>query len=216
VTRTAKDSDIRVRASYSYLGFGPSPGQGALTTVGGNVVIGGNYAYAGFTFVSSPTTRVMIDPNVRVRGNGTYAGFEDVDGPLTVGELVEVYEAESGITGEGRITEIDADRELVYLSVDWASLGDDGSRQGPSVQGAMLYFTEEQSTSEEEWMSLVARPCLAYVGFSDTTIWVTAPAGSWSTGAVSPRYYSPFLEVSSRLEILQPYAALRDDRVVAA
>lgn len=216
MTRAAMDSGFRIRATYSYLGFGPYPGQGALPTAGGNVVIGGSYAYSGFSFVSSPTTRVRIDPNVRVRGNGTYAGFEDVDGPMAVGELVEVYEAESGITGEGRITEIDGDRQLVYLSVDWASLSEGGSQQGSSAQGTMLYFAEEQSTSEDEWMSLIARPCLAYVGLSDTTMWVTAPAGSWSAGVVSPGYHSPFLEVSSRLEMLQPYAALRDDRVVAA
>lgn len=67
-------------------------------------------------------TRVMIDPNVRVRGNGTYSGFEDVDGQMIVGELVEVYEPESGLVGSGRITEIDVERELVFLSVDWASL----------------------------------------------------------------------------------------------
>lgn len=72
--------------------------------------------------IAAGKTRIVIDPNVRVRGNGTYAGFEDVDGPIAVGEDVQVYEHESGLVGKGRVTEIDRERELVYLSVDWPSL----------------------------------------------------------------------------------------------
>jgi len=68
------------------------------------------------------STRVMIDLNVRVHGNATYVGFEDVDGPIAVGDEVVVFEPESGLEGSGRIVEIDADNELVYLSVDWAGL----------------------------------------------------------------------------------------------
>jgi hypothetical protein len=67
-------------------------------------------------------TMIEIDLNVRVRGNGTYAGFEDVTGSLSVGEQVEVFESESSLVGVGRVTEIDPVRQLVYLSVDWASL----------------------------------------------------------------------------------------------
>ncbi len=69
--------------------------------------------------------RIAIDPNVRVRGNGTYAGFEDVQGALTglqVGDAVEVFERESDLTGEGRVTEIDLARRLVYVSVEWSTL----------------------------------------------------------------------------------------------
>jgi len=74
--------------------------------------------------------RIAIDPNVRVRGNGTYAGFEDVQWALTglqvdglqVGDAVEVFERESDLTGEGRVTEIDGAKSLVYLSVDWSTL----------------------------------------------------------------------------------------------
>ncbi len=71
-------------------------------------------------------TRIMIDPNVRVRGNGTYAGFEDVRGPVSVGMDVQVYEPEAGIFGNGRVSEIDASRKLVFLSVDWESLSETG------------------------------------------------------------------------------------------
>jgi hypothetical protein len=78
-------------------------------------------------------TRIEIDLNVRARGNGTYAGFENVSGPLMVGEEVEVYESESGLAGSGHVTEIDTERELVFLSVDWASLTD---RQDPEPSPA--------------------------------------------------------------------------------
>ena len=67
-------------------------------------------------------TRIAIDPNVRVRGNGTYAGFEDVEGLPVVGGPVEVWEPESGVRGSGLIREIDRNRRLIYLDVDWASL----------------------------------------------------------------------------------------------
>lgn len=85
-------------------------------------------------------TCVKIDPNVRVRGNGTYAGLEDVDGPLAVGEEVQVVEPESELVGTGRVTEIDTARELVYLSLDWASLhGPDGQSGGEPWRVAWTY-----------------------------------------------------------------------------
>jgi hypothetical protein len=68
------------------------------------------------------TTRVAIDPNVRVRGNQTYAGFEDVTGPLALGTNVEVYEPETGLAGPAEVVEVDAERRLVYLAVEWAQL----------------------------------------------------------------------------------------------
>jgi hypothetical protein len=88
------------------------------------------------------TTRIEIDLNVRVRGNGTYAGFEDVVGPLAVGDEVEVYESESGLLGKGRVAEIDTVGELVYLSVDWATLTEQAAPQAElaeqtSAQGFM-------------------------------------------------------------------------------
>ena len=41
-------------------------------------------------------TRILIDLNVRVRGRQTLAGLEDAHGPIQVGQLVEVFEEESG------------------------------------------------------------------------------------------------------------------------
>jgi hypothetical protein len=66
--------------------------------------------------------RVTIDPNVRVRGNQTYAGLEDVHGTIAVGSHVEVYEAETGLIGPAEVTDIDHQRQLVYLAVDWEQL----------------------------------------------------------------------------------------------
>jgi hypothetical protein len=68
--------------------------------------------------------RIAIDPNVRVHGNETYAGYEDVTGNsgMVLGETVEVHEPESGICGLGQITELDSEKRLIYLAVDWSSL----------------------------------------------------------------------------------------------
>jgi hypothetical protein len=216
VTRSATDPSIRLHASYAYLGFGSRSGQTQYSTIGGNVVVGGTYVYTGFTYVSTPPTRITIDPNVRVRGNDTYAGFEDVNGPVAVGETVEVHEVESDLTGRGRITEIDAERQLVYLSVDWSSLTEESPQQAPSgTSTGIMLISAAESVTEDDWVHYVAAPCLACVGFSNTTLWVNAPVGSWWADTISPGYRPPYLEVTSRLEILQPYAALRDDRVVA-
>lgn len=75
-------------------------------------------------------TRVEIDPNVRVRRNWTFVGTEDVDGPIEVGQVVEVFESESGVVGVGQIQEIDAERRIVYLSVEWRSLATPGDPDG--------------------------------------------------------------------------------------
>lgn len=217
MTRSAADSNVRVHASYSYLGFGSRSGQTQTqySTVGGNVVVGGTYTYTGFNYVASQRTRVTIDPNVRVRGNDTYAGFEDVDGPIAVGEAVEVHEAESGLTGHGRVTEIDAERQLVYLSVDWPSLGDEVPRREPPVStSGFIFISASESLGDDDWMSHATTPSLTSVGFSSTTLWVHAPAGSCSAQAIPLGYRSPYLEVPSGLEIVQSYAALRD-RIVA-
>lgn len=67
-------------------------------------------------------TSVEIDPNVRVRGNQTRVGLEDADGPLEVGMDVVVLESESGLSGPGRVLEVDAARGLAFLEVEWAAL----------------------------------------------------------------------------------------------
>src|SRR5437773_1721960 len=82
-------------------------------------------------------TCVQIDLNVRVRGNGTFAGLEDVEGPLAVDDAVEVFEPESEVVARGTVTEIDAAKSLVYLSVDWATLHE-GIPQRHRVEDARM------------------------------------------------------------------------------
>src|SRR5437016_2086023 len=137
---TADNMVARVRVSYDYT-FGalnPTSFQAGQSLAGTNVYLGGSYTHASTQLVQQRRTRVEIDLNVRVRGNDTFVSFEDVSGPIAVGESVEVYESESGVSGEGKVTEIDGDRELVYLSVDWSSLREDGS---PSAYGDESAFS---------------------------------------------------------------------------
>lgn len=86
------------------------------------------------------TTRVRIDLNVRVRGNKTYVGFEDVYGPIAVGDLVHVFEPESGLEGEGRVTEIDPATQLVYLTVSWGALCERAPQLDTSSESGLLGY----------------------------------------------------------------------------
>ena len=129
MTFTADNMVTRVMVSYHLTtgSFNPSSFQAAQNLADTSIYLGSGYTHAGNQYVQKRRTRVEIDLNVRVRGNDTFVGFEDVSGPIAVGETVEVYESESGVSGEGRVTEIDSERQLIYLSVDWASLKEDGS-----------------------------------------------------------------------------------------
>lgn len=61
----------------------------------------------------------IIDPNVRVRDNQSYVGFEDVSRSVSAGEAIRVVEIEDGIQTEAVVTDVDIDRCLVYVAVDW-------------------------------------------------------------------------------------------------
>jgi hypothetical protein len=93
-------------------------------------------------------TRVEIDLNVRVRGNWTFSGLEDADGPVEVGDIVEVYEVESGLVGPGRVEEVDEASHLIYLSVDWDALHE------PELASAR-WFGGVLSTSQRQGVSTV-------------------------------------------------------------
>lgn len=73
-------------------------------------------------YADTPPTRVRIDLNVRLSGGRTRVGLEDADGPLTVGQPVEVYEAETGLHGPGRVTGVDEAKRLAYIAVPWGEL----------------------------------------------------------------------------------------------
>ena len=184
--RTANNMVARVRASYRYyptgLGtLGPLAPRSLAST---NVYLTAGYTYSGAQYVHQMRTRVEIDLNVRVRGNDTFVGFEDVDGPIAVGETVEVYETESGASGEGRITEIDGDRELIYLSVNWPSLTAEATSSTyeetttPTTRLLFIGASTAATTTtslQEPWFELVPRPCLADIGGGDAAMWITAP-----------------------------------------
>jgi len=214
VIRTGNQATVSVRADYTYGTWSTTNVTHRLANT--NVYIGAGFTYSGSQYVERRRTRVAIDPNVRVRGNGTYAGFEDVTGPIAVGEVVEVCEPESGIAGEGKVTEIDGDKELVYLSVEWSSLtADHSSRYEPATPFTQMLFIAEGPISgtrvEDDWLRLIARPCLADIGWADTTFWVTAPAvvGSFRSGVLSSGW-------SSQMEIRQLQVSPGSSRGVAA
>lgn len=91
-------------------------------------------------------TRVEIDLNIRVRGNWTLAGLEHADGPVSQGDSVEVYEPESGVTGPGRIEEVDNARRVIFLSVDWGALQLPGTSLAQQF-GAVLSFNRSSGVA---------------------------------------------------------------------
>lgn len=191
---------------YPAVGTEPAP----YATIGWSTVAEGGFSYAGHDLATSPQTRVAIDPNVRVRGNGTYAGFEDVDGAISLNEGVVVYEPESGLTGQGRVTDIDADRELIYLSVDWSSLVEEAPPQPPATPGFALYISAGQAASGHDWLELSAQPSVAYATLSGMTLQVTATAKGWWAANSPSRAGAHYLGIS------QPYAELNTHRMVVA
>jgi hypothetical protein len=175
-----------------------------------NVYVSPGYTYAGTQYIQRKRTRVEIDLNVRVRGNDTFVGFGDVSGPIAIGESVEVFESESGVSGEGRVTEIDGDRELVYLSVDWSSLKEDDSsscEETPASDSTQLLFIGTSSAtttsttamtntfSQQSWIELVPRPCLADISGNNAAIWITAPLYEPYSLLVPGQFSEPYIEL---------------------
>jgi hypothetical protein len=211
MTRITNDLNVCVRVNYAYTGclgvaqqaFLTYPEQSVRWGGGSEAWISGGH-YAGYEYTIEPRTRVAIDPNVRVRGNGTYVGFEDVSGPLVVGDQVEVYEVETSLTGLGRVTEIDSEKELVYLSVDWSSLSDEAESQIPhteSMSKRALFVPTATADSDNEpgWMKLAARPSLACLVASDVGVTVAASAFGWATGISNAWSFSASLSPSDRV-----------------
>ena len=79
--------------------------------------------------------RVEIDLNVRSGVDQTYAGFEDVTGDLpSVGDIVDVFESESGLVGIGQVLELRHEARIVVLGVRFSDL------THPLPSGARLVF----------------------------------------------------------------------------
>lgn len=70
------------------------------------------------------TVRILIDPNVRVMGNQTFSVVpEDADGPVATGDQVLAVWEGTGVTAPATVTDVDEDRHLVYLKVNWGAFG---------------------------------------------------------------------------------------------
>lgn len=63
----------------------------------------------------------MVDQGVLVRGGLAVADPRDTDGPVAVGDAVRVRDPRSGLTGRGRVVEINRLTLRLYLEVDWGS-----------------------------------------------------------------------------------------------
>lgn len=64
-------------------------------------------------------TVVYIDPNVRVRGNLTFSDRKPRHWPVKVGEEVTAVWEETSLASTGTVVEVDDEKGLVFLSVDW-------------------------------------------------------------------------------------------------
>ncbi|MDP9075349.1 MAG: hypothetical protein M3N98_14540 [Actinomycetota bacterium] len=81
------------------------------------------------------TAVVTIDPTVRVRGDGTCVSFDRVIGPMDIGTDAMVIDPVSGHVGDGQITDVDQEAQLVYLTVDWDSLREPIEDNSPLPEG---------------------------------------------------------------------------------
>ena len=82
------------------------------------------------TVSSDMGARVPIDLNDRTRDALTRARLEDVTGAVTIGARITAYEPEDGVAADARVVEIDEEKQLVVLAVDWSTLRDDGVARG--------------------------------------------------------------------------------------
>jgi hypothetical protein len=59
-----------------------------------------------------------------------------------------VYEPESGLTGTAEVTEVDRDRRLVYLAVDWSRL----RVQPPAARPGIAAILHQLAEAIAEWL----------------------------------------------------------------
>jgi hypothetical protein len=119
-------------------------------------------------------TRIEIDLNVRIRGRQTFAGFENIHGGHLpeVHDYVTVFEPETGLEGNGRVTEVDLDRQVIYLAVDWASMTEPSEDAVATVSGLARYVTAARLVQAVSATTAEPREGL-----------LAATAHTWSIGA---------------------------------
>lgn len=69
-------------------------------------------------------THVGVDLNAADRNGWIRAGFEDAAGHVSRSELVTVYETSEHLLGTARVADVDYEASLIYLDVDWDSIGE--------------------------------------------------------------------------------------------
>lgn len=68
--------------------------------------------------------QIRIDLNDRDKRGFVPANISDAIGPLEVGEPAIVYEPDDSVWLSAEIREIDAERGIVWLDVDWSDMHD--------------------------------------------------------------------------------------------
>lgn len=68
------------------------------------------------------TARVAVDMNVR---GGTVAGIDDAGGPVAIGDQVLAVDPFDGLVTDGTVLDMDQEKRLLYLAVDWGTFRDD-------------------------------------------------------------------------------------------
>ena len=77
------------------------------------------------TWYLSGLPRVPIDLNDRSHGGLTRARLADASAPVGAGDAVVACEPEEGVVALAHVRQVDSDKGLIFLEVDWASLRDD-------------------------------------------------------------------------------------------
>lgn len=104
-------------------------------------------------------SRIQINPNLRLDDHLTMADLdEDVFGDTpAIGELVEVFEPESGIVGRGWVAAVDQDERTISIVVEWGSLTIPNTRmESPAyaMPGALLWLAPASTavtSSRHSW-----------------------------------------------------------------
>src|SRR5688500_10379381 len=77
------------------------------------------------TWHLSGLPRVPIDLNDRSHGCWTRARLAAASAPVVPGDVVIACEPEEGVVALAHVRQVDSDKGLILLEVDWASLRDD-------------------------------------------------------------------------------------------
>lgn len=89
------------------------------------------------TWHLSGLPRVPIDLNDRSHGGLTRARLAAASAPVVPGDAVMACEPEEGVVALAHVRQVDADKGLILLEVDWASLRDDVDSAHEDAMGSI-------------------------------------------------------------------------------